>query len=54
MMNFVLMTISFTLAILLSMVVSFVIVTRPVVLKLYMKWVNKMTKDMMEAFDDVI
>ena len=50
MMEFVLMTLSFTLAILLASGIMMAIITRPKVMRAYMKWVVKQSK----LIDDLI
>lgn len=53
MMEFVLMTLSFTVAILLATVIMIAIVMNKKVMKAYMKWVNKMSREIVdEMFDD--
>ena len=54
MMDFIIMTLSFTVAIWLSIAVSCVLMAQPMMLKLYAKYVNKMMKNMDDAFDDVV
>lgn len=48
MLNFILMTLSFTVAIMLAAVIGCVIISQPPVMKMYLKWVNKTTKKMLD------
>jgi len=52
MMAFVLMTLSFTVAILLSIGLSFMIMTNKKVMKWYMNYIFKMVSDMDQIVDD--
>lgn len=54
MMEFIIMTLSFTVAILLAGVVACVIMLQPKVMKFYMKHCVKLMKDMDDIFEDVI
>lgn len=47
MMNFILMTLSFTIAILLSGVVGILIIMQPMVMKWYLKRVTKLSNEIM-------
>lgn len=48
MMDFIMMTVSFTMAILLAGVLSMVILMQPKVMKMYMNHVTKMSNQMVE------
>ena len=48
MMNFIIMTASFTVAILLATVIAFAVLLQPKVLKMYMKYVSKLSEQMVE------
>lgn len=50
-MLFVMMTLSFTVAILLAMVVSVFIITRPKVIDWYRIWVSKQTAKFVDDFE---
>ena len=52
MMTFISMTISFTVAILLSAVLGFIIITRPTVMKWYIKYVVKTMSKMEEVMEE--
>ena len=52
MMTFIIMTLSFTVAILLSAVLSFIVMTHPKVMKWYMNYVFKMVSRMEQIVDD--
>ena len=52
MMAFVLMTLSFTVAILLSIGLSFMVMTNKKVMKWYMNYIFKMVSDMDQIVDD--
>lgn len=56
MLNFILMTLSFTVAIMLAAAIGFVIFSQPAVMRLYLKWVNKTTKKMLDdgVLDEII
>lgn len=53
MMNFIIMTASLTVAILLATVIAFAVLLQPKVLKWYMKYVSKLSEQMVdEMFND--
>ena len=53
MLEFIILTLSFTVAILLSTVIMIAIVMNKKVMKAYMKWVNKMSAEIVnEMFDN--
>ena len=52
MMDFVLLTLSFTMGSLLSGVIALFVITRPIVMKHYMKWVMKTSTSMVEQMFD--
>lgn len=52
MLEFIMLTISFTVAILLASCIAVIIAMRPKVINWYMKKVMKMTADMQEAFEE--
>lgn len=54
MMAFIILTLSFTVAILLSGVVGFLLITQPNVMKWYMNYMLKIMNNMEEAADDVM
>lgn len=54
MMEFIIMTGSFTVAILLASVIAFVLMLQPKVVKWYMKYMFKMMENINQITDDVI
>lgn len=52
MLEFIMLTISFTVAILLASGIALFLAMRPKVINWYMKKVMKMTNDMQEAFEE--
>lgn len=54
MMEFIMMTLSFTVGILLAMVLGFMVMLNPKVMKWYMKFVMKSMKDMEKVAEELM